>query len=242
MIIHLSPDAPLLIRAAAATALALHIGGGCVALVSGGAALVFRKGDRGHRLSGDVFVGAMLVAMSIAAVMAPLVQPSNTAGAIFTAYLVARASATVRRRPGEVGRFEVGAFLAVAAAAAVTGWFAWVGAHNPRGVIDGVPFQAALVICLIAAFAAALDLRMILRGGISGAARLARHVWRMCTALLFAAASFFIGQPQVFPEPLRGSPILMAPVLAVLAAMIFWMVRVRFPRLVRAPSFARSPA
>jgi hypothetical protein len=40
--------------------------------------------------------------------------------------------------------------------------------------------------------------------------------------------SFFLGQPQVFPDWLRQSTGLRAlPVLLVLAAMVFWLVRVR---------------
>lgn len=242
MIIHLSPDVPWLLRAAAASALTLHVGGGIVGVVSGGAALVFRKGDRLHRAAGDVFVVAMLISMTIAAITAPFVPATfNVPGAVFTAYLVATAWMTVRRRPGEFGRFEVAALFVIAAAAVAMGWFGWVGAHSPKGQIDGVPFQADVVVCAIAALAAALDLQMILRGGLYGAARVTRHLWRMCTALLFGAASFFIGQPQVFPPPLRGSPILVLPVLAIAAAMVFWLIRVRFAGAFR-PTSARLPA
>ncbi len=242
MIIHLSPDAPLLIRAAAETALVLHIGGGVVGIAAGGAALAFRKGGRGHRLSGDVFVVAMLIAMSFAAMTAPFVQPANVPGAIFGIYLVATAWATVRRAPGEVGRFERAAFAAAAVSAAGMAWVAWVAANSPKGPDGGAPLVAGLVFCVLAAFAAAFDLKMILRGGISGPARLARHIWRMCTALFVATGSFFIGQPQVFPAPLRGSPILLALGLAPLAFMIFWLFRVRSPSGRRAQPLARSPA
>jgi hypothetical protein len=177
--------------------------------------------------------------MTVAAITAPLVpQVANVPGALFTAYLVATAWATVRRRPGEVGVFEVGAFLVPAGAALAMAGFGWIGANDPKGLIDGVPFQAAVVMSVICALAAALDLRMILRGGLSGAPRIARHVWRMCAALLFAAASFFIGQQQVFPPALRGSPILILPVAAVAAAMIFWLVRVRFTGVFRARAIA----
>jgi hypothetical protein len=73
----------------------------------------------------------------------------------------------------------------------------------------------------------ALDLRMILRGGVFGAQRIARHLWRMCVALLITAASFFLGQQQVFPAPLRGSPFPFVPEITVLGLLIFWLVRVR---------------
>jgi hypothetical protein len=68
---------------------------------------------------------------------------------------------------------------------------------------------------------------MIARGGVSGAGRIARHLWRMCTALLIADFSFFLGQQQFFPALLRGSPVLLVPELVVLVLMIFWLIRVR---------------
>lgn len=243
MIIHLSPDAPFLLRAAAASALVLHISGGVVGLISGTVALASRKGARLHRVSGDVFFVSMLIAYGMGAATAPFLgQWSNVFGGLFSAYLVATSWATVMRPAGRIGRFETGVVLVPLSAMAATLWFGWVGAHSPRGLIQGVPFQAALVISALAGFAAGLDLRVIWRGGVSGADRIARHLWRMCTGLLFAAASFFIGQPQVFPPPLRGSPILFLPVLAIIAAMIFWLVRVRFTGAFRGPAFARAPA
>jgi uncharacterized membrane protein len=242
MIIHLSPDAPLLIRAAAQTALVVHIGGGIVAVAAGGAALVLRKGGRGHRLSGDVFVVAMLVAMILAALTAPFQEPANVPGAIFNIYLVATAWATVRRPPGEVGRLERGLIAIAAASVASVGVLVWLGASHPKPSAGAGALVGALVFCGLVAFAVALDLKMIRRGGISGPPRLARHIWRMCTALFVATGSFFIGQPQVFPAPLRGSPLLLALGLAPLAFMVFWLIRVRSSRRRRAPSLARSPA
>ena len=70
--------------------------------------------------------------------------------------------------------------------------------------------------------ASALDLRMIRSRGLHGASRLARHLWRMCFALFIAALSFFLGQSDEFPEPLRIPALLMLPELAVLVAMLYW--------------------
>jgi hypothetical protein len=86
------------------------------------------------------------------------------------------------------------------------------------------------VFASFAAFAAALDLKVILHGGISGAQRIARHLWRMCFALFFAAAFFFLGQQQVLPKFVRGSPILVALALAPLVLMVFWLFRLRFSK------------
>jgi uncharacterized membrane protein len=242
MIIHVSPDAPVLIRAAAAAALTLHIGGGVLGIAAGGGALAFRKGGRLHRLSGDVFAVAMLVSMTVGAITAPLLpQPANTPGALVVAYLVVSAWATVRRRPGEVGRLEIAAAAAPLLAAIGLVAYGWIGSHNARAPIDAGPFQAAAVSSIVCAAIAALDLQMVRRRRLTGAARIARHIWRMCAVLFAATGSLFIGQPQVFPPPLHGSPILFLPVVATVAAMIFWLVRVRSPVALR-HILTRAPA
>ena len=70
---------------------------------------------------------------------------------------------------------------------------------------------------------------------IEGARRLARHLWRMGFAMFIATASFFVGQPKVFPEPLRGAFALRAiPVVMFIAVTLYWLVRVRRKRQ-RAP-------
>ena len=69
---------------------------------------------------------------------------------------------------------------------------------------------------------------MIRDGGVSGAPLIARHLWRMCFALFFACANFFLGQQKVMPAFMHGSPFLFVPEIAVLALMIFWLIRVRF--------------
>jgi hypothetical protein len=51
----------------------------------------------------------------------------------------------------------------------------------------------------------------------------------MCFALFFAAGSFFLGQAEVFPEPLRRSGLLAVPVVLVLALMFYWLARGVFP-------------
>jgi hypothetical protein len=55
----------------------------------------------------------------------------------------------------------------------------------------------------------------------------------MCTALLIAAFSFFLGQAKVFPKPIRILPLLMIPPLVVLVALLYWLWRVRVRRTFR---------
>jgi len=101
------------------------------------------------------------------------------------------------------------------------------GAHRTDGLIDGQPWQPALVFCAVATLAAAMDFRVILHGGIAAVARIVRHLWRMCFGLFIAAGSFFLGQQQVMPVFIQGSALLYVPAAAPLLLLIFWLVRVR---------------
>jgi hypothetical protein len=103
--------------------------------------------------------------------------------------------------------------------------------NMPNGIlIDDLHFGLAFGFAAIWALVAAADLRMIMRGGVFGVQRIVRHLWRMCVALLVAVFSLFLGQQQVFPDSIRGTGLLYLPVLAVLVAMIFWILRVRFAK------------
>lgn len=229
MIIHLASDAPLALQALAGGALVLHIGGGVTGIAAGTVAMAARKGSRLHRAAGGVFVPAMLVAYLVGAAAAPFIhQPANIFGGLFGAYLVATSWLTIKRPPQVVGTLEIGGFLAAATAALAMAVFANFGYRNPHG-IDGVPWQAAAVFAVVAALAAGLDLKVILAGGVAGAARTARHLWRMGLAFFMGSASLFIGQPKVFPPALRGSPLLIALGLAPLVLTLWWLARTRAP-------------
>jgi hypothetical protein len=75
--------------------------------------------------------------------------------------------------------------------------------------------------------AAVGDVRMLVRGGVFGKQRIARHLWRMCYALFTAAGSLFLGQQQVFPAFLRHINVLFVPAILPLVLRIFWLFRVR---------------
>lgn len=235
--LQISPEAPAIARAAVTAILVLHIGAGLTGITSGAATLAFRKGGRAHRLAGNVFFGAMLIMSGIGAIVSPMLDdPISASMGAFTFYLVATGWMTVIRGPGQVGRLEVGALLLGLGATASLLAVGRMGAMLPGGMIGGQPYAIGFVFGGLAAFAVALDARVILRGGLSGVARIARHLWRLCFGLFIAAGSFFLGQPQVFPAPLRGSPLLIILSLAPLGFMLFWLIRVRFR------SFARSHA
>jgi hypothetical protein len=239
------PGSPWWLHAGAAAILFVHIAGGSLALLAGAAALGLRKGSRRHGQAGTIFIGSMLAMAAIGALVSPLLVTSrgdprwfDSLAGLFTLYLVATGWATVRRKAGTVGRFEIAAALYAGLAAAAAAWLAAQAAARPAGTIAGYGPEGYGMIAALFAFAAALDLKMILSGGIAGAPRLARHLWRMCTGLFIAAGSFFFGQQQVMPESLQGSLGLAIPPFAVLGLMIFWLVRLRLPR--RLNRFARK--
>jgi hypothetical protein len=211
--------------------LPVHVVAGSIALLSGGAALVLRKGGRHHALAGSWFFGSMLAMTSTGALAAALKPERGTAViGLFTAYLVATSWATARRRDGRTAMFDrYGIAVATGCALAMIA-FSLIGFTSANGRVDSLPAGIHIPFALLATLAAALDLNFLRRGQLSQAQRIARHLWRMCTALLIAAFSFFLGQQKVMPEAIQGSAMLFVPPLAVLAAMIFWIFRVRFSR------------
>jgi hypothetical protein len=81
--------------------------------------------------------------------------------------------------------------------------------------------------------AVAGDVRMLVRGGVFGRQRVARHLWRMCFGLSIATGSF-LGQRRVIAF-LGGRKILLLAALP-LIIMIFWLIRVRFKNAYRRES------
>src|SRR5215468_406232 len=102
--------------------LLVHICGGTAGLLSGTAAMSFRKGSHRHVLAGRVFVASMLT-MAVAAVYLAILkhQPNNIGGGILTFYLIGTAWLTARRRDGEVSRFDWVALL-IPLAIGILGW------------------------------------------------------------------------------------------------------------------------
>ena len=228
----------------------IHVVAGSSALLAGAAALILRKGGRRHGRAGTIFFAAMLVMTLTGALIAALKPERATAViGIITCYLVATSWWTARHRDGKAGRFEVAALAVIIACALAELSFGLIAMNSPRGRIDLLPYQPMFVFAGIAGLAAALDLNFLLRRHLSGAQRIGRHLWRMCTAMLIATTSFFQGQQDNFPEAWQGAAIWFLPALAVLAALLFWSFRVRFGRswrkwppgekLSRAPSSSR---
>src|ERR1700729_4052971 len=152
--------------------LLVHISAGTLGLLSGTAAIIFRKGSARHAWAGRVFVVAMLTMASLAVYIAVgRHEPSNIGGGILTFYLIGTAWLTARRRDGETSRFDWVALL-IPLAIGVLGWLNGLrvvrsGANSLDGVPVGMTFFMGSV-CLLAALG---DIRMLVRGGVLGTKR-----------------------------------------------------------------------
>jgi hypothetical protein len=230
-ILQLHANAPWWMFAIVIAALTLHIGGGSIGILSGYAAVSVPKGEHLHRTFGTVFFAAMLAMGTMGLALSVWIkQFGNIAGGMLATYLVATAWLTVKRKSGTVGRAETVLLIAVLATAALLLYWGLQATMSPKGTFQGYGAALYYVFGSFASFFAALDLKVILRGGISGVARIARHLWRMCFALFFAAASFFLGQQKVMPAFMHGSPLLFIPAFAPLAFMIYWLIRTYLPK------------
>jgi hypothetical protein len=219
-----------------------HIFAGTLGLLSGTAAMSFRKGFPRHVLSGKIFVASML-AMAVLAVYLAIVrhQPNNIGGGILTFYLIGTAWLTARRRDGETSRFDWVVLLIPLALGILTWMNGLKVVRSGASSQDGVPVGMTFFMGSVMLLAAAGDIRMLVRGGVLGAKRIARHLWRMCFGLFIAAGSFFLGPSN---RPLRLlsavgigqhlSPALFSTTLYLiltvlpLIMLIFWLVRLRF--------------
>ena len=221
--------------------LVLHVSAGVLAMLAGGLAIAFRKGSRGHRRAGNVFVICMLSVSAVGSYLGFMKsEMDNFMGGIFAFYLVATGWATANRRENEAWKLDW-IMPAVAVTFAATNIF-W-GIEASRGetaVKNQSPAGAYFFFGALALMSAAGDVRMLLRGGISGKSRVARHLWRMCFGWFIATVSFFLGQQQVFPAYLRGSYILVVLAFLPLMLMSFWLVRVRFTNAYREEWVARA--
>jgi len=215
-----------------------HIAAGVIALGSGVVAAVARKGGPLHRTAGTVFVVSMLIMATFAAWLAVTIpgQMVNLIIAVFTLYLVTTAWMTVRRKAGAIGAAER---IGLAVSLCLCAPFVVLSFQLATGLTPifttAIPFKGPVLVAiygftLVIVSAAVADARVVLAGGIGGAPRIARHLWRMCLGLTLAAGSGFTnGVARLLPGPYHVPAALFLPQFLPLLLMIYWLVRVRFP-------------
>jgi hypothetical protein len=184
-----------------------------------------------------------MLIMAVGAVYLAIVknQPNNLGGGILTFYLIATAWLTAQRGDGTTSRWD----WVVALVPLTLGILNWMngidvlraGHSSQNGVPVGMIFFMGSV-CLLAASG---DVRMLLRGGVSGTQRIARHLWRMCFGLFIAAGSFFLGPSnrplrllssvglgKYVPAAFFSTTLYLVLTILPLVLLIFWLARVRF--------------
>jgi uncharacterized membrane protein len=208
--------------------LGIHITAGTLGMLSGFVAVFLRKGSRRHGIAGNVFVVAMLTLAASGTFLAIMKsQVTNVLGGVLTFYLVSTAWVTARRKDGKSGLFDWVALLFALAVGATEMTLGVEAAQSQTGLKYGYPAGIYFFIGGVVLLAAVGDVRMLVRGGISGTQRIARHLWRMCFGLFIAAASIFLARPQFFPALLRKTGALTFLSYLPLLLMIFWLIRIR---------------
>lgn len=207
--------------------LPIHIAAGALSVLSGAAALIFRKGERLHRAAGAVFVAAMTV-MALTAAIVGIENPGNAVAGGLVIYLILTSLVTVRRREKRAGLFEIGAFIAALAFAGLVSLSAYRIASGQVEAANPIILGVSIFLSGVLAVAALGDLSVVLRRGVSGAQRIARHLWRMCFGLFIAVGSFMAQGADVLPPIVPRLELLLSSMLLVLLVMTFWLVRVLF--------------
>jgi uncharacterized membrane protein len=213
--------------------LLVHIVAGGLGLLSGYVALSAGKGATLHRKSGILFVYVMLT-MSVTGMLISAVEgvaPAiNVPSALLTFYLVITSLTTVRPPAAWSRRLDLAAMV-MALAIGLTCFALGLAAIVAGGAQAGMAFPL-FVFGVVAMLASAGDRRMLRAGGLQGAPRLARHLWRMCFALFIASIAFYAGGSRV-PEAFRTPALLAAGVLLPIVAMTYWLWRLRARRTSR---------
>src|SRR5438067_4590863 len=153
-------------RAVPVVLLSIHIAAGGLAIVLGAVALLVKKGGTSHRRAGLLFVYAMLVLGTTAALLGFRKSPTdgNVFGGLMTVYFVVTALTTVRPVSPWTRAINV-AGLTIAIGLAILDILAGVKAFNsPRGLLNGVPFQMLFFLATIMLLAAIGDARIMRLG------------------------------------------------------------------------------
>ena len=204
--------------------LILHICVGFLVLVFGSCALFFRKGSKRHAKAGTIFFLSMLI-VTLSAMYFAVQKNEFPFIPILVCYLVITSWMTVKHSKHNISIYEISAFIIISALA--------IGMLR-LGVMPTTKEESNesglyLFFGSIAALAAILDLNMIVRGGLKGSHRIARHLWRMCFAMTGAMASFF-DQKRFIPDIIRETHLHQIALLLMLVLMLYWLCKVLFTK------------
>ena len=219
--------------------LAFHATAGTVALVAGCIAIATRKGAAWHRRSGQVFVVAM-IAMGLTAVgISVYERKTAVASGALAAYLVFTGWTAIRPLAGRRVDVALMILAGIFAAGGFAEAFTVFGLPGHRR--EGVPAGMHVFLATIMLLATVGDARMIRAGGLQGARRLARHLWRMCFGLFIATGSFIaqLVRMTFMPAWTRSLTVILILAAGPLVVLLYWMWRVRLRKNLRGVTTVR---
>ncbi|MBP2158775.1 MULTISPECIES: hypothetical protein [Asticcacaulis] len=218
----------------------IHVVTGGIAVLAGAIALTAPKGRPWHIGAGRTFVITMLISAGVGAVMGLLTYHKHLIAfhaGVLACYLVLSSWVSARRRAPSSYRGPPVILLAIVNLLNMAGLIA--AGVTARSADDGMLFtyhsDAYLFMAGLALAGVIGDLHILIRQTLSARSRIARHLWRMCVALVLAAGSLFTGPgAKAFPDAVRASGILSIPEPVILLVMVFWLARTFWPSRRRA--------
>tara|TARA_R110001592_G_scaffold359870_1_gene667305 strand:+ start:434 stop:1102 length:669 start_codon:yes stop_codon:yes gene_type:complete len=215
---------------------ALHLAVGTVAVVAGFMAMFAKKGTQIHNRAGTAFV-ISIVLLSLSGFYlsyARDLQFTFLLSAI-ALYLVLTGWMAAKYSPVKDGGTYVTFFDKaglVFIALFVSGCFlvSYLGVRlgwaypATEPAYEAYAFMGGIGLMFLVG-----DVNYVRAGRAAASIKLKRHLTRMCSTMLIATTIFFLGNNHVLPEFLRGTPILLIPILTVAAFTLIY--RVGFERL-----------
>lgn len=196
--------------------LPIHIIAGSFVLLFGLGALCFSKGQSKHRVAGNLFfVSLFVMVLSVPNLLEDPVM------AILSAYYGTTAWAIVLRKEKSTGIFEIVAMISIAIISIIL--------FNVVLTSTSLTPTFKFILtawAIVTAMSALLDLNMIVRGGLSGKHRIARHAWRTCCALLGAVMSFTANTDEYWPDFVNSTLL----IYLTIGVLVFWVFRILFTK------------
>ena len=220
----------------------MHMLIGSVAVFSGAMALLLSKGSLLHKLAGRFFV-ISIVLMGPVIVIGAWYSPGSISSlgilfVFFMIYLVVTAWYTIHRYETKVGPIDVLAPV-VALCISIVGLIFGLNVVNMPSQAESLPpNEAYFFFSALAFISMILDANNLKKGAVQGKHRIIRHIWRMSCGLFFAVSSLFTGPGSiVFPESVRGNPLLSIPQLLVVIFASYWISRLLFSKEIVFPKY-----
>lgn len=208
--------------------LLFHIFTGAVALLAGYAVILVKKGQVAHKYLGRVYVIAML-SLGLTGTYIAFVRevPLSILNGLVLCYLVFSSLNTIRQGPKRTNVWDNVLFGLVVFIILGFAWYGYQTTQAEGGKLGGFSIEAYLFFGSIMLLCCIGDYLNLKQGGLTGNRLLVRHLWRMFFPLFMASAAFFLGQAKHLPEVLQRIEFLLVPVVLVIFAALFWVIKVR---------------